>query len=666
MEVAIILTELQLDSETIAAGLIHDIIEDTEVTKEEIERVFGEEIALLVDGVTKISGYSFASREERQAENFRKMILSMAKDIRVIIIKLADRLHNIRTLEFHEDRHKIETIARETLEIYAPIAHRLGMGRIKWELEDLAMKFLYPEAYDRIMLKIDQKRNEREQFIALLKKPLMNHLDKEGIEADISGRPKHFYSIFKKMSKQEKALEEIHDLIGLRIETGSVSDCYHILGMVHSLWQPIHEKFKDYIATPKSNMYQSLHTSVIVPGGEMVEVQIRTHAMHERAENGIAAHWLYKEERPGVEKSDEQFMWLRRILEWQKDLTDPHEFMEYLKIDLFQDEIFIFTPRGDLIRLPAGSTSVDFAFAIHTEVGYHCVGSKVNGKIVPLHHVLKSGDTVQIIQSQSQYPSADWLNFVKTSKAKSKIRHVVYQKELEQSTALGKQILEREARRLRYRLKWNKSTLHAVKKIGFDTYQKLFLSIGRGEYSPSQFFNSLDPELKKNRSRSSSRMKRMIDTRKNESYGVRIQGHTNFAIRFAQCCQPVPGDNIFGYITRGRGISVHRADCPNTFHLLQEEDRKINVQWDVKDDRHFPVEITIIAGDRPHLLYDITDILSNSNINILRTKMKTDGDFVQGDLRIEVFNLAQLNRIIHDLKKVESIKDVYRREFKRY
>jgi len=566
LRVANILADLKMDLVTICGALLHDVAEDTGVSLEDVSEEFGAEIATLVDGVTKISELKFDSLEVRQAENFRKMIVSMIEDIRVILIKFADRLHNMRTIEHLPERKQIR-IARETLDVYAPLAHRLGIGRIKWELEDLAFKVLYPEEFKEIVKRVADRRDERERYIQRITRPIRKELKRFGLEATITGRPKHLYSIYNKMKRRNLPFEEIYDLLAIRIIVKQIEECYFALGIVHSLFTPIHEKFNDYIATPKSNMYQSLHTKVIGPEGKMVEIQIRTEEMHRTAEEGIAAHWRYKEGNVKEDEFDKHLVWLRRVLEWQQDAPGSKEFMEYLRIDLFHDEVFVFTPKGDLFRLPSGSTPVDFAFAVHTDIGYHCLGAKVNRKIVPLNYKLRSGDTIEIITSNSQHPNPDWINFVKTSKARSKIKRWIKDSMFEQSLKLGEDILSKEFKK--YRIKVKTQDLDDIApSYGFTNIKQLFAAIGRGEVSSLSIIHKLEP--KKIKGDSEERIfRRFLRRPKRTGLGVLVQGMDNLLITFGKCCQPVPGDQILGFITRGRGVVIHRTDCKNMFNLMK-------------------------------------------------------------------------------------------------
>lgn len=657
LEVAKILTELKLDAKTVAGGLLHDVVEDTGVRIEEVEEKFGADVALLVDGVTKISELRFESLEERQAENFRKMIISMVKDIRVILIKFADRLHNMRTIEYLPEK-KRKRIAIETRDVYAPLAHRLGIAKIKWELEDLILKTLEPDVYWDLMQKISDKREEREKYIRKVTSPIKKELREANIKATITGRPKHFYSIYGKMKKRQLPFEEIYDLLAIRIIVQKIEECYFVLGIVHNLYTPVHERFKDYIATPKSNFYQSLHTTVIGPVGKMVEIQIRTEEMHRTAEDGIAAHWLYKEGKSKEDELGKHLSWLRQVLEWQQDTKDPSEFMENLRIELFQDEVFVFSPKGDLYKLPQDSTPVDFAFAVHTEIGYHCIGAKVNGRIVPISSKLKSGDSVEIITSPNQKPNQDWIKFVKTSKARSKIKRWLKESFFEQSMKLGEEILVKQFKR--YNIKKEDIDLDEIaQSFNFQNASQLFASIGSGETSIHSVIGRFAPE-KNIEIKDASLFKKFISRARGKAKGVRVQGIDNLMITFGRCCQPVPGDNILGFITKGRGIVVHRNDCKNIINLIENPDRTIEVEWDVEKDKHFMVRLKMIGEDRRNFLRDVSESISQTDTNIVKIEMKSQDTLVQSSIILEVRNLQHLTKIIKKLTQVKGVMSVER------
>ncbi len=671
LETAYILAELGLDVTTITAALLHDVVEDTGIELDKIEKNFGKETALLVDGVTKLSRIEFKSKEDAQAEYLRKMFFAMAKDIRVILIKLADRLHNMRTLKFHSPQKQRE-IAQETLDIYAPLAHRLGIFRFKWELEDLSLRYLEPEVYYELVRRLKVKRKEREQYVQSLIDQIRVGLDRLGIQADdIAGRPKNLYSIYNKMLKQGKDLDEIYDKIAIRVIVSSVRDCYAILGVIHTHWKPLPGRFKDYIATPKPNMYQSLHTTLIGLGGEPFEVQIKTWEMHQTAEYGIAAHWRYKEGSPGDRDFDEKLSWLRRTLEWQQDVKDTKEFMESLKIDLFSATVFVFTPKGDVIELPAGACPVDFAYRVHTEVGHRCVGAKVNNRIAPLEYKLNNGDIVEILTSkQSSGPSRDWLNFVKTSQAKSRIRAWFKREQRQENIIKGRDSLELELKKnnldFREFLKEDR-LLEVGRKFSLTRVDDLYAAVGDGAITANQVIGKLTEEY--------FRQKKVDDllipptktgtrSRKKEKFSnaVRVKGVEDVVARLSHCCNPLPGDEVIGYITRGRGVSVHHVDCPNiNAHARNEGDRIVEVDWVSTTPNIYTVEIEIIAIDRPRLTTDIMTIIADAHIGIhsvfsraTRNKMATI------NLKLQIKDLDHLQAIIQRVGKVKDVLEVRR------
>ena len=648
VEVARILAQLRLDSTTVAAGLLHDVLEDTSVTLQRVSAEFGDKIATLVDGVTKIERFQFESREVRQAETYRKMLLSMVEDIRVILVKFADRLHNMRTLDALGPDQQ-QRIAHETIEVYAPLAHRLGVARIRWELEDRSLKFLEPDFYCEIRDKIAMRREEREALIDAFRQPLEEELSRNDIGAEITGRPKNFYSIYSKMRTRKKPFEEIFDLTAVRIIVDTVRECYHTLGLVHTLYRPHPDRFKDYIATPKTNMYQSLHTTVMGPRGMPVEVQIRTWEMHHTAEIGIAAHWRYKGGVDGRGDLDQQMAWLRQVLDWQRDSTDPVEFMENLKIELFQDEIFVFTPKGDLHQLPKTASPIDFAFAIHTDIGLHCLTAKVNGQIVPLSAALNSGDTVNIITSPHQKPSQSWLELVKTAKARQAIRRWLKEERFSQSVRLGQEILERELKRYRHRLGPEALTGLAGELELADT-EHLYAGIGSGDLSVSRVINRLMPGQPQQRVRPLLRDRR----------GIRIQGMHDMMIQFGKCCSPIPGDSIIGLITRGRGLSVHRTDCPNIADLAEDPERMTPVAWDLDGEHAFTVRLRVRGNDRKFFLSDVTRIISDSAANIVSSTTRTSAHLVEETFWIDVHNTRQLHGLVKKLQDVEGVTEVHR------
>ena len=666
--VAMILADLNMDEQTIIAGLLHDVIEDTDITYEEISVEFGEEVADLVDGVTKLKKLQYKTKQENQAENLRKMVLAMAEDIRVIIIKLADRLHNMRTLEYMSEEKKKEK-AIETLEIYAPLAHRLGMSKIKWELEDLSLRYLDPDGYYDLVDKVSKRRREREEYIQMIIKELDEKLQEMDISSDISGRPKSFYSIYKKMVYQNKSFEQIFDLTAIRVIVDSIKDCYGVLGIVHTMWKPIPGRFKDYIAMPKPNMYQSLHTTVIGPEGEIFEVQIRTWDMHRTAEYGIAAHWKYKEGVMKTDNFDEKLTWLRQLLEWQKDLKDPQEFMETLKIDLFTDEVYVFTPRGDVINLPNGSTPIDFAYRVHTDVGNSCVGAKVDGRIVPLDYKLKNGNIVEVITSPNSGPSRDWLKVVKSSQAKTKIRQWFKRENRDLNIDNGKEMLEREAKRQGYKpskiLKeeWLKNI---ATKLSLNNSDDLYAGLGYGSITLSQIMPRLKElyneyyGIENEKTVVESKVKEAPKKPQSVNQGISITGVDNIKVRFSKCCNPVPGDEIIGYITRGRGVSIHRKDCPNISEL-DEQERFIDVKWDTDEKAEYPVEIQIISTDRPGLLTDITQKINDLDLSILSLNARTNKEkLVVINMTSEIKDTVQLRELIKRIRKIDGVIDAYR------
>ena len=661
VEVTEILADLHLDTVTLVSALIHDVVEDTTATLDDVRDAFGDEVATVVDGLTKISRVQFRTNTEQQVENYRKLLLSMAQDARVILVKLADRLNNMRTLQ-HLREEKRRRIALETREIYAPLAHRLGMAHIKWELEDLCFKFLEPEAYKELARKIAEKRTEREDLIDRLRQPLEEDLRGAGIDCEVTGRPKHLWSIFRKMQRREKTYDEIYDLMAIRVIVDTITDCYHALGVIHNRWTPLQERFHDYIATPKSNMYRSLHTTIFGPGGRLYEIQIRTREMHRTAELGIAAHWKYKEGRGGDEV-DETLTWFRQVLEWQQETKEPDEFLEFLRIDLFQDEIFVFTPQGDVKQLPKGATPIDFAFGVHTQVGLHCAGAKVNGRIAPLARELKNGDTVEIITDPKQRPSRDWLAFVKTARARNKIRQWIKQEEFDSSVRLGREFIEREVKKARK---------DRVSEDRFDTVAKalelpdaahLFAALGRGDVGPQAVFRELWGETTPAQApRPPSAFERMVDRVRGKPKGVRIQGMDNLMVRYSQCCQPVPGDTVTGYITNGRGISVHRTDCPNLLQLADHPERRVDIEWETESGERFFVRIVMEGTDRRGLFADIASTISQTNTNIRSADIQADDAGMKGQFVVEVENLTHLNRVLGAIRKVKGVISVERRE----
>ncbi|MDY6825726.1 MAG: bifunctional (p)ppGpp synthetase/guanosine-3',5'-bis(diphosphate) 3'-pyrophosphohydrolase [Bacillota bacterium] len=665
--VAIILSELELDLVTIVAGLLHDVVEDTPVTLEEILEEFGTEVAELVDGVTKLGRLDFTSKEEQQAETLRKMFIAMARDIRVVLIKLADRTHNLRTLRYL-NTHKQKEIAKETLEIYAPLAHRLGIYKIKWELEDLAFRYMQPTEYFQLVEKLAKKRQEREHFINRIIWILQDQLSEASIEAEIQGRPKHFYSIYNKMKTQGKELSEIYDLTAVRIIVNSVKDCYHTLGIVHTIWKPIPGRFKDFIAMPKPNMYQSLHTTVFAAENELAEIQIRTWDMHRTAEYGIAAHWRYKEKVKDSGELDEKLTWLRQLLEWQHDYRDARDFIKDLKGDLFTDEVFVFTPKGDVIDLPAGSITLDFAYKIHTDIGNHCTGARVNGRLVPLDYQLKTGDMVEVLTSKHGSPSRDWLKLIKTPHAKNKIRNWFKKERREENIEKGREMLEREIRRInveQHLLLKNDLLEEVGRSFNLLSAEDLYAAVGYGGVSVNQVLSRLREEYNR-RNEDKDQEKSLPELKpvkhlKQPLAGVTIQGVDNLLVRVARCCNPVPGDDIIGFITRGRGVSVHRRDCPNLRYHRNESERFLEASWEAETEASYPVEIEIIASDRKNLLADIMADVNESKVDITAVMARADkNNLATIHMTMVVRDQPHLDQIMAKIKKVKDVYSVQR------
>ncbi|MFN2400342.1 MAG: bifunctional (p)ppGpp synthetase/guanosine-3',5'-bis(diphosphate) 3'-pyrophosphohydrolase [Gemmatimonadaceae bacterium] len=684
VEVAKILAELHLDSVTVASGLIHDVVEDTSVTVADVEREFGPDIAHIVDGVTKIGNITFRSTEERQAENYRKLLLSIAKDVRVILIKLADRLHNMRTLDFLPEE-KRQRISQETMDLYAPMAHRFGMARMRWELEDLSFKHLESAEYKKLAKLVSQKRGEREKLIGKLLEPLIRQLAAANIkDVEVTGRPKHLWSIYKKMKQRDRQYQDIYDLMAIRVLCNTVADCYHALGIIHDGWTPIQERIKDYIAQPKSNGYQSLHTTVFGPGKQLFEIQIRTREMHQTAEYGIAAHWIYKEGGPerragaggvgttGGGKSgsrgdfDDRIAWFRQILEAQLDARNPDEFLELLKLDLYQEEIFVFTPAGDVIQLPKGATPIDFAFAVHTDVGLHCQGARVNGRIAPLSRALKNSDTVEVLTATTARPSRDWLAHVRTGRARHKIRQWIKQEEQQTSGRLGREILDREVRRRNLAKPDDAQLEAAAEELGLNDARHLIASLGQGDVSVGHALKVIFPELDAAPPETpvkSSAFERLVQRMRGTSKGVRIQGVDGLMVRYSQCCQPVPGDPVVGYVTRGRGVSIHRGDCPNLLMLSHEPERRLDIDWQELEGETFIVRLAIEGFDRRGLYADVAAAVTETGTNIKSIELRTgEGGGVSGAVLVEVENLNHLQKILRGVRKVKGITDVARRE----
>jgi len=662
VEVAKILADLQLDSITVASGLIHDVVEDTATTVAEVEQEFGPEIAAIVDGLTKIGTLPAHSTQERQVENYRKLLLSIAKDARVILIKLADRLHNMRTLEYLRPE-KQRRIAQETRDLYAPLAHRFGMAKMRWELEDLAFKHLEPDEYRALAKLVAQKRGEREKLIGQLTEPLLRELRIAAIgDVEVSGRPKHLWSIHKKMIKRARPYEEIYDLLAIRVLVHTVPECYHALGVIHDGWTPLQERIKDYIAQPKSNGYQSLHTTIFGPGRQLFEIQIRTRDMHRTAEFGIAAHWLYKDGAKNADDLERHLSWFRQVLQLQLDAKTPDEFLEFLKLDLYQDEIFVFTPTGDVIQLPKGATPLDFAFAVHTEVGLHCQGARVNARIAPLSRALKNSETVEIMTAPTARPSRDWLAHVRTGRARHKIRQWLKHEEHATSTKIGRDILDREVRRRRLPKPDESDLSRAASELGLTNATHLLASIGQGDVQILQALKILHPDLEQVDPAKPSAVERLVDRLRRSSKGVRIQGADGLMVRYAQCCQPVPGDPVVGYVTRGRGVSIHRGDCPNLLFLAHEPERRLEIDWQEMEGERFTVRLTVDANDRRGLYADLAAAVSATGTDIKSMELRTVDGHVTGSALVEVENLAHLEKIMKSARKVKGVSEVARRE----
>jgi GTP pyrophosphokinase len=676
LEVAGILAELKLDEASVVTGLLHDTIEDTLATREEIEGIFGKEIAELVDGVTKLSQFSAANtQEEKQAENFRKMVVAMAKDIRVLLVKLADRTHNMRTLD-HMKPESQERIARETLDIYAPLANRLGIQWLKSELEDLSFKYLKPSEWGDLTARITAQGREKERFVEEVVETIRTRVAAAGVEADVTGRVKHAYSVWRKMRSLDVDFDQIQDVIGFRVIVDNVARCYETLGIIHSLWKPVPGRFKDYIAIPKPNLYQSLHTTVVGPRGERVEVQIRTQEMHRIAEEGVAAHWAYKEKgRDGKgavlsRKDAAGFGWLRQLVEWQRELDDPREFLETVKVDLFSDEVFCFTPKGEVKSLPRGATPVDFAYTIHSQVGEHCVGAKANGKLVPLRYKLRNGDTLEILTSPHSHPSKDWLTFVKTSRAQARIRQYIRQAEHRRSIEIGRDLAEREFRRFGVTL--NKLTRggeleKAAQALGYRIGDDLIAAIGYGKVSPGQVLAQILPAEKlaapapaePAATNAITEMFRKVARMPPGGGGVRLNGIDDVLVRFGRCCNPVPGDAIVGFITRGRGVTVHTVSCDKILGI--DPDRRVDVTWDVRSEYRRPVSLRVLSLDKQGILARISQTISEAGVNISSASCRTTpGEKAVNDFEVTIADVKQLNAVIRAIEKVEGVQSVRR------
>jgi GTP pyrophosphokinase len=675
VSVAKICAGMRLDTETLCAALLHDTVEDTSASLEEVGEEFGEEIAGLVDGVTKLTGLTFQSRDEAQAENYRKMMVAMASDIRVILIKLADRLHNMRTIAAMPKQKQIEK-SRETLDIYAPIAHRLGIHALKWELEDLAFQTLHPRKYNEIKGLVAQQRAERERYVNQAGEYLHQELAEVGIDAEISGRAKHFYSIYSKMTKKGREFNEIYDLTAMRVIVRSVKDCYGAVGVIHSLWKPLPGRFKDFIAMPKFNMYQSLHTTVIGPEGRPLEIQIRTRSMHDLAEFGIAAHWMYKEDRAGgdLRDADGKLKWLRSLVDWQQDMSDPKEFVETLKVDLFEDEVFVFTPKGEVKSLASGATPLDFAYEIHTDVGHRCVGAKVNGKIVPLSYQLHSGDIVEVLTSKRERgPSRDWLALVKTTRARNKIKAWFKAESRKDTEHSGRELLQEHLRKQglpAQKIVASPLLADVIREMGFRKAEEFYIALGGAKISAKIVVNKVMQRLKQGEAAESeptaaddllsTSRRRSRPTTSSSRYGIVVEGIDEVMLRLAKCCRPVPGDPIVGYISLGRGITIHRDDCPNVAVLRKDPDRFTPVSWEGDADTSFRVEIEVQAWDRHRLLEDISRTLAEAGINIVEISGVVNHPMVRDKFVVEVGDTRSLDQAINRLRNIDAVFDAYR------
>ncbi len=675
--VARICAGMRLDTETLCAALLHDTVEDTSASIEEVRERFGEEIAGIVDGVTKLTGITFQSRDEAQAENYRKMMVAMASDVRVILIKLADRLHNMRTIDAMPKQKQLEK-ARETLEIYAPIAHRLGIHAIKWELEDLAFATLHPRKYREIKELVSQQREDRERYVAEAGAYLAAELETVGIAAQIAGRAKHFYSIYSKMTKKGREFNEIYDLTAMRVIVESVKDCYGAIGVIHSLWKPLPGRFKDFVAMPKFNMYQSLHTTVIGPEGRPLEIQIRTQDMHEMAEFGVAAHWMYKQRPQSRESSarsdgDAKMKWLRSMLDWQKEMSDPQEFMESLRIDLFEDEVYVFTPKGEVKSLAAGATPLDFAYEVHTEIGHRCVGARVNGKIVPLHYELRSGDIVEILTAKRERgPSRDWLAMVKTTRARNKIKQWFKAESREGTEHSGRELLQEHLKKQglpAQKITGSALLADVIREMGYRKADDFYIALGAAKISPKVVVNKVLQRLKQGEAADGDTTAtdllkvgrpRQRATSSSGQYGIRVDGVEDVMLRLAKCCRPVPGDPIVGYISLGRGITIHRKDCPNARLLQRNPERFTDVSWEGDQETSFVVEIHIDAWDRHRLLEDLSRAFSESGANILEARCLSSPPMVKNRFVVELADTQSLKGAISRLRNTDAVFDAYR------
>jgi guanosine-3',5'-bis(diphosphate) 3'-pyrophosphohydrolase len=666
LEVALVLAEMKMDSAAVAAGLLHDSVEDTSVTIVDIRKEFGEQVAHIVEGVTKISKIDFSTHEEQQAENLRKMMLAMVDDIRVVLIKLADRLHNMRTLE-HLPPERQQKIAKETLDIYGPIAHRLGMGKIRGELEDLGFRYLDPISYQQVHDAVEARRKKGEHFLAAIERHLGEKLKEAGITAKVESRIKRLYSIHKKLLKQRISVDQVYDLYAMRVITRSVQDCYAVLGIVHNMWRPVPGRIKDFIAMPRPNLYQSLHTSVITEDGTSFELQIRTEEMHRMAEEGIAAHWKYKD-GPVSAQDEQRLAWLRQVVEWQRDVSDPNEFLSTLKIDLYPEEVYTFTPKGKVVVLPRDATPIDFAYTIHTEVGHTCVGAKVNGRMVPLRHKLHSGDIVEIITQPGHKPSRDWLGIVRSSRARNKIKHWLNLHQRERAIEIGKKLIDKEARKYRISLKEIKEAefQRIASEYGLGGPDDLMAGIGYGKYSARQVLGKLTPSAEapattlEDESAIGSVVRRVFGG--DHSNAIRVKGHGDLLVYRARCCNPIRGEAVVGYVTRGKGVAVHSVHCPNVLNLMYEPERRIDVEWGKEEGApiSFPVKLTVFCDDRFGMLKQITAVISDAKTNIRNIGARTENGHANVDIVIEIEDLKHLETLIQGVRKIPGVHDVQR------
>ena len=677
LEVSLVLADMKLDSTAIAAGLLHDAIEDTPVTDDDIRREFGAPVMHIVEGVTKIEKIDFASREERQAENVRKMVLAMVNDIRVVLIKLADRLHNMRTLK-HLPEDRRQAVARETLEIYAPLAHRLGMGKVRGELEDLSFRYVDPIGYDQVRTAVESRRKAGEKFLAGIIKILQQKFKENGVEARVESRIKRLYSIHQKLLRQRITVDQVYDLLAVRVISKSVKDCYTVLGAIHQMWRPVPGRIKDFIAMPRPNLYQSLHTTVITEHGHQFEVQIRTEEMHKMAEEGIAAHWKYKDGSPVSAEDEQRLNWLRQVMEWQQDVKDPSEFLSTFKVDLYPEEVYTFTPKGKVVILPRDASTIDFAYAIHTEVGQTCVGAKVNGRIVPLRYKLHNGDVVEIMTQAGHNPSRDWLSFTKSSRARNKIKHWLNIHQRERAIEIGKKLLERQARKYRLALKdLDENELGKIaQEYGVNSGQDLMAGIGYGKFSARQILARLSPGIKEEVPQEEQPAKqpstlgtviRRVFGQSGETGAIKVKGYNDLLVYRARCCNPIRGEAIVGYVTRGKGVAVHAVSCPNVTNLMYEADRRIAVEWAKpavigKSDAKatYPVKLAVFCDDRAGMLKQLTAVVSDDNTNIRNIEARTADSQATIDMVIDIQDVKHLERILAGLRKIPGIRDVQR------